>query len=579
MKIIKSLLIFSFILFTFSFTFTTSSDFNEDLGRHIKLGEIITKTKQVPKTNLFSYTNPDFPFINHHWLSEVVFYLSSQSFGNNSLIILKTILIISSLLIVLYIGIKKAGYIPTLTTALLFSPLLINRLFIRPEMFGYLFFSILLYVLFFYEKNKRLLYAIPFILLLWINFHISFVFGIFITFIIFLSILSAKKKTIIHNPKLYIPFILAALFMLLNPNGISGLFYPFQIFKNYGYEIVENKNLFYLNNYGFYPHVKYFFFLTPIYLISILILLAKSKLKELVILIFFFILAIYQLRHFPFFVLAAILPISIAQKEIIFPIFNKIKRIKEYKYAIKIAYSILLIILFIIFSILFATNTYFKVFDINKRFGLGFNEDGKKASEFVKKHKLPKQIFNGFDNGGYLVYSLYPDYKVFVDNRPEAYPSKFFTEIYTPLQTNKELREKVFKEENINTVIFTYYDQTQWGKAFVEQMFEDNEFKLVYLDDYIIIFTKKTNISDLKNNQQYFENLIKKENNYIALLKYLTLFSSLKRQELSEKAFLKAEDLNPNSCTVKRIKYNWYSNSSLLFYQAKQIKKNSWYCF
>lgn len=579
MKIIKPLLIFLFIIFTLSFTFTTSSDFNEDLGRHIKLGEIITSTKQVPKTNLFSYTNPDFPFLNHHWLSEVVFYISSQTFGINSLIILKTILIISSILIVMYIGIKKAGILPALTTAILFSPLLINRLYIRPEIFGYFFFSILLYILFFYKKHKRILFLIPFILLLWINFHISFVFGIFIAFIIFISILSKEKKTIIYSPKLYIPFILTIIFLLFNPNGLQGIFYPFQIFKNYGYEIVENKNLFYLNNYGFYSHVKYFFFLTPISLISIFILLAKRKLKELVVLLVFFILAIYQLRHFSFFVLAAIPTISIAINEISFPIFNKIKKIKEYKYGIIIAYSILLIILFIVLSILFATNTYFKVFDLNKKFGLGFNEDGKSASEFVKKHKLPKQIFNGFDNGGYLVYSLYPDYKVFVDNRPEAYPSKFFTDIYTPLQTNEKLRNKIFKEENINTVIFTYYDQTQWSRAFIEQMFKDDEFKLVYLDDYIIIFTKKTNLPDLKNNQQYFENLIEKEENYIALLKYLTLFSSLKMEELSEKAFLKAEDLNPESCTVKRIKYNWYSNSNLLFYQATKIKKNSWYCF
>ena len=249
MKIIKPLLIFLFIVFVFSFTFTTSSDFNEDLGRHIKLGEIITSTKQVPKTNLFSYTNPDFPFINHHWLSEVIFYLSSQTFGNNSLIILKTILIVSSILIVVYIGIKKAGYPLTLTVALLFSPLLVNRLYIRPEMFGYFFFSILLYILFFYKKHRKILFVIPFILLLWINFHISFVFGIFIAFIIFISILSKKKKTIIYNPKLYVPFILTIVFLIFNPNALQGIFYPFQIFKNYGYEIVENKNLFYLNNY------------------------------------------------------------------------------------------------------------------------------------------------------------------------------------------------------------------------------------------------------------------------------------------------------------------------------------------
>src|SRR3989338_2810132 len=47
---------------------------NADIGRHIGLGEIIWETKEVPKVNLLSFTAPDFPFVNHHWLSEVIFY-------------------------------------------------------------------------------------------------------------------------------------------------------------------------------------------------------------------------------------------------------------------------------------------------------------------------------------------------------------------------------------------------------------------------------------------------------------------------------------------------------------------------
>ena len=43
--------------------------------QNLKLGKIIWETKTIPNTNLFSYTNPNFPFINHHWLSENIFYL------------------------------------------------------------------------------------------------------------------------------------------------------------------------------------------------------------------------------------------------------------------------------------------------------------------------------------------------------------------------------------------------------------------------------------------------------------------------------------------------------------------------
>src|SRR3990167_2163720 len=62
---IKILLLF----FVFSFLFRTDYSFDQDLGRHLKLGEIIIKTGNVPRINLFSYTNPDFPFINTRFQS------------------------------------------------------------------------------------------------------------------------------------------------------------------------------------------------------------------------------------------------------------------------------------------------------------------------------------------------------------------------------------------------------------------------------------------------------------------------------------------------------------------------------
>ena len=56
-----------------------------------ELEELKSKTHAIPSINLFSYTFPSFPFINHHWLSEVIFYLSF-ALHPYSLIILKVLL-------------------------------------------------------------------------------------------------------------------------------------------------------------------------------------------------------------------------------------------------------------------------------------------------------------------------------------------------------------------------------------------------------------------------------------------------------------------------------------------------------
>src|SRR3989344_6228837 len=57
-----------------------------DIGRHIKNGEIILHGSWVDKravlqTNFYSYTQTQHEFVNHHWLSGVIFYLIFQIFG------------------------------------------------------------------------------------------------------------------------------------------------------------------------------------------------------------------------------------------------------------------------------------------------------------------------------------------------------------------------------------------------------------------------------------------------------------------------------------------------------------------
>src|SRR5687767_2935677 len=66
----------------------------QDLGRHIKTGQVILECICVPKTNLYSFTEPLHPFINHHWLPEVMFYLLN-SLGGAGLIVLVKVLTIT----------------------------------------------------------------------------------------------------------------------------------------------------------------------------------------------------------------------------------------------------------------------------------------------------------------------------------------------------------------------------------------------------------------------------------------------------------------------------------------------------
>jgi hypothetical protein len=50
------------------------------------------------------------------------------------------------------------------------------------------------------------------------------------------------------------------------------------------------------------------------------------------------------------------------------------------------------------------------------------------ASSYIRGRSLSGKIFNEFDQGGFLIWSLYPGQKVFIDGRGSAYPLSFFKE-------------------------------------------------------------------------------------------------------------------------------------------------------
>jgi len=47
------------------------------------------------------------------------------------------------------------------------------------------------------------------------------------------------------------------------------------------------------------------------------------------------------------------------------------------------------------------------------------------AATYVEEHHLPGPIFNSYDNGGYLLWRLYPRYRVYIDGRTDLYGNDF----------------------------------------------------------------------------------------------------------------------------------------------------------
>jgi len=129
----------------------------------------------------------------------------------------------------------------------------------------------------------------------------------------------------------------------------------------------------------------------------------------------------------------------------------------------------------------------------NNGLGFGVQANGEKAVNFLIVNKIKGPIYNNFDIGDYLSYRLYPQ-KVFIENRPEAYPSSFFKQIYIPMQNNFEIFQKIDKKYLFNAIVISYWDDTPWGSELLKYLVNNSNFKLIYFDENTIILIRNTQL-------------------------------------------------------------------------------------
>jgi len=491
------------LLFIFFLTFLLQGipAITQDLGRHLKLGEIIWQTKTVPKTNLFSYTEPNHPFVNSHWLSEVVFYLIFKIFSFPGLLVLAAILILGSFVISFFTAFKKSAFWPSFLVSLLAIGVLIERTDVRPEVFSFLLFSFYLFVFFCYPQNlaKKLLWILPILQVFWANLHIYFFLGPLFYFFFFL------EKSIRHEnlpfraylkssefKKLALIGLFVILAIFINPNGIKGAFLPFEIARgNYGYSIVENQTPFFLSKFQYHQTILFFFFVVWIILILSTLLnlnniLRQRKIFNLLSCIFVSFFGLYAVRNFPIFALTAIPLISENCVDIL-PNFKKLLDEiffeKEFSSLGKIA--VFPIIAFLIVGI------FYNLPKISFKVPVG----SQKAVDFVIENKISGNLFNNYDIGSYLIWRLYPEKKVFVDNRPEAYSVDFLQSVYIPMQENKDSWKIYSEKYGFNFIIFELTDITPWAQTFLSWIITDPDWPLIYKDERTAVFVKRNEIN------------------------------------------------------------------------------------
>jgi len=538
-KLDKFLGLFAVVsVFCLIFMTAHSAVFDSDIWLHLKTGEYIWQNKLVPEQDIFSFTFPSKPWVDHEPLFQFISYLIYNHANADGLIAFSCYVIFLSFFVLFIMAHRKLNsYFET--ALLLFAAGLAsaNRFNIRPDIFSVLFFCIYLYLLMFYINKKAIWFLIP-AQMLWVNFHGYFFLGpLTVAFFILAESIRRyspwlpwgwRKEFPLTDPafkRLKIIFALSAVSSLINPSWIKGAIYPLHVSKDilFGKALVffnhicELQPTFNIKNYSW----GYYYLLVFLCLGCLILNFKRLKIIEIFLALFFFLFALAQ-RNIVFFVAAAffILPRYLAGG--LSFIWCKLKVEKAKPGAAYYFIHSCLILAFLVWiwlkinreSLECFYNFDTKMF-VSTHIGILEKHYPKEAVDFVLANKISGNMFNDFNSGAYLIGRSYPDRRVFIDGRTEFYGDKFFKQYQDAVSGNETAFKALEEKYNISAVFLV--DTSAGFPGLARVLIDKPEWRLVFFDELSAVFLKDTPAN---------KELIKKS--AIDLNKYLTPKADLK---------------------------------------------------
>ena len=462
-----------------------------DIWLHLKTGEQIILNKEVSLNDQFSFTKQGQSWINHEWLFQLLSYAIYSQFGFDGLIVMQNIVFIAIFLIILAMGLRNRNFL--FVTTILFILLLNSsyRFTIRPDMFSALFLVLFIFIL--KEKNNYL-YLLPFLQVIWSNFHGFFFIG---PLVILIFSLTEKKK------KLWFIFALSLAATIINPQLIKGAVYPITTFlglfkDKFIFEFVQElKRPFTLKTFF---NVRDWMFYKALIIISIFSFrFNQKKFNPTLFLLWsmFLLFSLFAIRNIIYFAIVATMAIFYNTNERV----SFDSNFSNEKFAKNRYYFIGRFSLIIAFSFCMIKNStlnidchYYDFENYNFKsclWGVSLKNFPEKSVDFILREKLPARLFNDFNSGSYLIGRAYPQRKVFIDGRTEFYGSKFLKLYKKATDVDNKSIDELIKKYELEGFLLTMA-MSNFDEKLAKYLFESPEWKPVYFDDAAIIFLKDT---------------------------------------------------------------------------------------
>ncbi len=449
--------IFILILVSGLFLIGSRNVSDPDLWWHLKTGQYIIAHKSVPHSDVFSYTRAGQPWVAHEWLSELFLYRLYRTGGWAGLIVVFAA-ITAATFFLLFLRCATTPYVAGFVTvwgAIAGAP----SWGVRPQTLTWLLVSLWLLILD-RSQGKRLLlwWTLP-LMLLWVNLHASYALGLVILALfivgelveVWLGLVPVQQARP-HLQALALTFLFNLILVPLNPNGVRLYSYPIETLRSRAMQdyIAEwfSPNL---HSAEFWP-----FLLLLVGTIAALAWIPRAvRGHNILLLLVSAYAALFSMRMIPFFVLIAV---PILSRQVHYWIVlrksdnaalqprGSATKAHRTRFSPKLLLNTAIAVAMIVFLCLRVVRVLEQQPLVEQaHFPAG-------AVAFLKMHPTDGPVFNHYDWGGYLIWKLYPDARVFIDGRADLYGEQLLKQFADTFQLKGDWKQSL-NQWRVKTVV------------------------------------------------------------------------------------------------------------------------------
>lgn len=475
---------------------------DNDLWWHMEYGEYMVKNLTLqPDHSIYSWTVADPNWIYNGWIPQIFFYLVYSIGGVTLLHVSHYLFLISIVTLFLYYNRRLNEPLNPFYLLAILSVLVclhLNASQLRPEIFSVVFITLTVFIYFYsLSSGKNLFWLYPALMLIWVNSHGIFIFGM-----IFLSVAFAGellnyffKKHALSKEMLkyfFISVVLSYAVLIITPYGPKWVlsiitYFTDPQFMRQAKELVAYKSVF-----QFYHPAKYILSVMSIVfgILSIYMLFFKRYFNISIWLInalFIYLSFMYARSAFLY------LPVWYFSMVYLISILHTTSRTASSGKAHTSRLAPIFLVAFIIFSIWTINWAVYNPMKY-KYFGFGVGEYmPEKVADFLLEHKLEGPLFNTYEIGGYLLWRLHPHYRIFIDPRHGPY-TKHLADDYRQFELGNNF--EVFTARYPFKIAVV---KLEWIYL-VGNFLKSPDWKLIYFDTSAALFANKTvNLPDLLN--------------------------------------------------------------------------------